>query len=460
MKTGDIRAIQRQAETQLSLPWSLRTYQWEGVAFLCRNRSVLLADEMGLGKTVQTAVALALTLNGQKDMKRALVVSPASLAANWKAELETWVPSLVVRRLVGDRRTRKALYLLPVPVLLGSYEQVRQDALDCIPRACFDIVVLDEAQRIKNRHSRTALACRLLSPRRAWALSATPLENNTDDVRGILRFLDPGGKWEAGDEAVANQLGKLMLRRRKRDVRGELPPVIVQDLRLNLTEAQRQQYDELWNSRGQEWTDVSHRVNAHGHLLGMITRLKVVCNYVQHEDSSAKLDALNQVCEGAGSRGRILVFSQFVKTLKWLSRKTALPFDFITGEMTEGHRLRAMRRFQTGAAPRMLLVSLRAGGVGLNLGEATHVVLFDRWWNPAVEKQAIFRAHRFDRGEPLHVVRFVTTGTVEERIDRILAAKEELFGDVVDSRSIKRTGLSMNDLLHILNLPPPTAGAL
>ena len=374
--------------------------------------------------------------------------------------METWVPSLVVRRLVGDNRARKALYLLPIPVLVGSYEQVRQDALDNIPTGCFDIVVLDEAQRIKNQHSRTALACRLLSPKRAWALSATPLENDTGDIRAILRFLEPHGTAEVADEVLTDRLDELMLRRRKRDVRDELPPVIEQDLTLDLTQAQRRRYDELWNSREQEWKTVANATNPSGHLLGMITRLKVVCNYVPDEETSAKLEALNRVCEGAGSHARILVFSQFVKTLKWLSDRTTWPFDVLTGEMNEASRQRAIHRFRKGNTPRMLLVSLRAGGVGLNLGEATHVVLFDRWWNPAVEKQAIYRAHRFERRDPLHVVKFLAADTIEERIDRILAEKEELFGDIVDDRSVRRTGLKVEDLLQVLELVPPTTGLL
>ena len=452
MRRGDVGAVQRRASALLTLPSPLHEYQWEGVAFLCRNRAALLADEMGLGKTVQTAVALALMLSSGEGLRRALVVCPASLTSNWKSEMETWAPSLTVRRLAGDARNREALYLLPVPVLVGSYEQVRQDALDRIPTTCFDVVILDEAQRIKNRHSRTALACRLLAPKRSWALSATPLENSTDDIRAILRFLEPTNTEHMAEDELEEKLDELMLRRRKREVRAELPPVIVQDLRLTLTQAQRQCYDEVWEGRGRQWTRASELRSTSVQLLAMITKLKILCNFVRHEETSAKLDALNRVCGGAGSDARILVFSQFVNTIEWVAERTRWPVDVVTGAMNEGERMRAMQRFRDGITPRMLLVSLRAGGVGLNLGEATHVVLFDRWWNPAVEKQAIYRAHRFDREEPLHVVRFLVADTIEERIEQILVEKEQLFGEMVDGRSVTRTGFSEDELMRILDL--------
>ena len=148
---------------------------------------------MGLGKTVQTSVALVLLMNACKDIRRALIVAPSSLTMNWMLELETWAPSLTVRRVQGDSCDREAFYLLPIPVLVSSYEQIRQDGLDRIPSNSFDLVILDEAQRIKNQHSTTALACRLLPRKRAWALSATPLENNTQDVSiysRVSRFVD------------------------------------------------------------------------------------------------------------------------------------------------------------------------------------------------------------------------------------------------------------------------------
>lgn len=449
MNMVDALDLRRRAENVLGVPERLHDYQWEGVAFLHRSRAALLADEMGLGKTVQAAVALALALNARNGMRRALVVAPAALTTNWTSELATWAPSLTVRRVHGNSREREAFYLLPIPVLVGSYEQIRQDGLDRIPADTFDLVVLDEAQRIKNRHSATALACRLLPRKCSWALSATPLENNANDLASILGFLDPSIPLDISGPRLSAKLQTMMLRRHKAEVRGELPPVIVQDLRLELAPTQRVRYDALWAGR--------YRVAAAGEdvgvvLLSLITRLKIVCNLDAEADESSKLDALQELCDAAGPRARILVFSQFVGTLKWISDRIALPSDLLTGSMSAIERQAAMDRFKMEFAPRALLVSLRAGGVGLNLGEATHVVVFDRWWNPAVEVQAIYRAHRFDRDEPLHVVRFLVSDTIEERIAAILDHKASVFDDVVESAETSGSNFTVQELMQILEL--------
>jgi len=442
--------LRKQAENMLGVPSRLHDYQWEGVSFLFRSESALLADEMGLGKTVQASVALALLLNANNEIRRSLIVSPASLITNWMAELDMWAPSLAVRRLQGDIRDREALYVLPIPVLVASYEQIRQDGLDRIPANTFDIVILDEAQRIKNKHSRTSLACRLLPRKHSWALSATPLENDPEDITSILGFLNPSLAADASSMRLSSILSSVMLRRRKREVRGELPPVIIQDIKLELLSPQRITYDQLWVERENAVRLESE--NSTAALLGLITRLKIACNFDTDTNTSSKLDALKEACEGMGPSARVLVFSQFVETLKWLSQRIRIPSDFITGSMSIEQRQSAMDSFKTGGSPRILFISLRAGGVGLNLGEASHVVMFDRWWNPAVEMQAIYRAHRFDREEPLHVVRFLVVDTIEERIAGILDSKEEMFSDIVESVQTASRGFSVQELMYILEL--------
>ncbi len=458
--THNAQALRHAGEDQLRLPAPLHNYQWEGVAFLYQSTAALLADEMGLGKTVQAAVALALLLNGQKGIDRALIVAPASLTLNWMSELATWAPSLAARRLQGGAASRRASYLLPIPVLVSSYEQIRQDGLDQIPRDTFDLVILDEAQRIKNRNSATALACRLLPRKRAWALSATPLENDREDVASILAFLDPDVRRDPDARRLKDRLEAMMLRRRKREVRAELPPVIVQDLNLELSTPQRIAYDDLWTGRETQ-IDKERSSDFHAAMLGLITRLKVICNYDVASGVSSKLEALIGICEGAGPSARLLLFSQFVQTLRRISRSIGIPHDLLTGSMSTTERQVSIDRFRTGQTPRALLVSLRAGGVGLNLGEATHSVLFDRWWNPAVEFQAIYRAHRFDREEPLHVIRFVVRDSIEERIASVLDRKEALFDEIVESAGAARGRLTQRELMEILELvegnrPPPT----
>ena len=242
-----------------------------------------------------------------------------------------------------------------------------------------------------------------------------------------------------------------MLRRRKAEVRGELPPVILQDLKLELAPVQRERYEDIWASRRE--ASLGSAQDTSVALLAQITRLKIVCNLDADASVSSKLEALQEICTGAGRNARILVFSQFVETLKWISDRIPLPSDLLTGAMSGDIRHASMERFKSGGAPRVLFVSLRAGGVGINLGEASHVIVFDRWWNPAVEMQAIFRAHRFDRDEPLHVVRFLVSDTIEERIAEILDEKESMFENVVESAKTKARGFTIQELMRILELP-------
>ena len=447
---SDTLQLKQLAVEKLQLPAPLHRYQWDGVAFLHRSQAALLADEMGLGKTVQTAVAIDLLLNGCSDVNRVLIVAPASLTTNWMTELQTWAPSVTVWLVQGNAKARQAFYLLPVPVLVSSYEQIRSDGLDRIPAHTFDLVILDEAQRIKNRNSTTALACRLLPRKRAWALSATPLENDSGDVTSILTFLDSRTRTNVSGSSLRKSLQTMMLRRLKRDVRSDLPPVILQDLKIELTEPQRKAYDEIWTGRAEAVGEAHDDIGTV--LLRLLTRLKIVCNVDDVENVSSKFDALRTIVEGVEPAARILVFSQFVKTLQWISERLELSHDLLTGSMPPAERQIAIDRFRTQCTPRALLVSLRAGGVGLNLGEATHVVLFDRWWNPAVERQAIYRAHRFNREQPLHVVRFLVTDSIEERVAEILDQKERLFDDVVEDIDTATRGFTRKELMHVLEL--------
>jgi len=419
---------------------------------LYRSHSGLLADEVGLGKTVQTAVALGLLMYVQRDVNRAIIVAPASLTINWIEELKKWAPSLTVRRVQGDLQNREAFYLLPIPVIVVSYEQVRLDGLDRIPSNAFDLVILDEAQRIKNRTSTTSLACRLLPRKRAWALSATPLENNESDIESILGFLDPSLGQSLSRSVLNEKLKSTMLRRKKSDVRRELPPVILQDIKIDLSLQQKNRYEDLWFRRTKAISNNIYSGNTSSALLGLITRLKIICNFDKSTNTSSKLDALQDIFDQTGNSSRILVFSQFVETLHWISKRLKLPHSLLTGSMPLAQRQVSINEFRNKPTPRVLLVSLRAGGVGLNLGESTHVVLFDRWWNPATEIQAIYRAHRFEREEPLHVIRFLVADTIEERIAEILDQKESLFDDVIESVESESYGFSRQEMMQILQV--------
>lgn len=433
---------------------SLRPYQREGVSFLVRADAALLADEMGLGKTVQAAFALRLVLR-RPNINRALVVVPSSLTYNWQRELERWAPELTVRRLVGAQHERTAYYDLPVPVLIASYEQIGADALDRIPEDAFDIVILDEAQRIKNHASRTALACRLLPRRIAWALTGTPIENSRADLESIFAFLRPNLIQPTdGRTRVLEAIAPFFLRRKKQEVVAEMPPIIYQDLPLELNDAQRHAYHAAWAFGTDELRRAPHPVAAMA-LLALITKLKQICNFESATGDSCKFDALQLLLEEALSSGtKVLLFSQYVHTLKWLAeRLQGVPTLLYTGEQSQEEKDKVLSEYAESAGSQVLLVSLRAGGVGLNIPQADLVVLFDRWWNPAVEAQAVNRAHRLGRQTPLHVVRFLVRDTVEERIETILASKQMLFEHYVEAVETDEVRmLSRNDLIHALDL--------
>ena len=433
---------------------ALRPYQREGVSFLFRNSAALLADEMGLGKTVQATTALRLLLR-RPGIDRALIVVPASLGLNWQRELERWAPELVVRRLTGGQTDRLAYYELPIAVLIATYEQVGVDALDRVPNGTFDIVILDEAQRIKNYSSRAAFACRLLPRDIAWALTGTPIENSRSDIESIFAFLRPGLVQRTDRKAIVlSHIAPHFLRRRKAEVLSDLPPIIFQDMDLELTENQRSAYDAAWDAGSTALRRAPHPIPAPD-LLALITRLKQICNFEPEGDESCKLAALQVLLESAAATGtKVLLFSQYVETLNRLSQSIdTMPTSVYSGEQSAAERDDVLTVFERESGARVLLTSLRAGGVGLNIPSADLVVLFDRWWNPAVEAQAVNRAHRLGRSTSLHVVRFLVRDSVEERIDAILTAKQQLFDDYVESVDVADiAALTRNDLIHALGI--------
>ena len=429
----------------------LRPYQKQGVQFLLSNAAALLADEMGLGKTVQVATAISL---GKDKFRRVLIVCPSALCLNWLRELQFWAPTVPSRLIIGDSDDRVATYRLPVQVLIASYEQVRADAKEFHSKTTFDLAVLDEAQRIKNISSATNWACRLIRRNCAWALTGTPLENSPEDLRGIFRFLDPQMLVSGMSPVeVHDAIDGHFLRRTKAEVLPELPPILIRDLKLELPKSQRIAYDAIWNSRSDSLSGDEGRSSVVS-LFAILTRLKQVCNFDRDSGQSVKLAATNSLLENIGpSGGKVLIFSQFVETLNWLSPRIEMRHAILHGGLPLAERERMMDSFRREPGPQALLVSLRAGGVGLNLQEASIVVLFDRWWNPATEAQAIQRAHRFGRETPLEVVRFVVEDSIEQRIAQILDDKAELFEEYIGhAPSAPVNGFTEEDLRQILKL--------
>jgi len=297
----------------------------------------------------------------------------------------------------------------------------------------FDVVVLDEAQRIKTRESKTAQVVRRLHRERSWAMTGTPIENRTDDLVNIFAFVDPD---RIPPEAPAKMLPSLtcdcILRRTKEEVVADMPPRIVRDAYLELTPAQRDAYD-LAEKEG-----VIH-LNALGdtitvqHVFELVMRLKQICNFDPLTGQSAKLEQLLGDMEEVAENGRkAIVFSQWVEPLEVLARALA-PYGPLLyhGKVPHAERQKILDRFKVDPDSHVILMSYGTGSVGLNLQFANYVFLFDRWWNPAVEDQAINRAHRLGQRDPVFVTRFVTQNTIEGRIAEILEKKRQLFQELI-----------------------------
>ena len=447
------------SETQLinnlNLPYQLRPYQWEGIRFLVENEAVLLADEMGLGKTVQVAVSLEI-LRRKLQLNRTLIVVPASLKLNWETELRRWAPSLSVQRVRGDALDRRAYYLLPINVLVASYEEIRLDLKYFSSDIQFDVVVLDEAQRIKNPNSKSSLACRLLNSNRSWALTGTPVENTLSDLISIFRFVKSGILHQGlSRDEIHSRMQPYFLRRCKRDVLKDLPPIIDQEIPIELQGKQQDAYLKAWDSR-EEGLRPSPKGFSFPNIFAVITKLKQVCNYDKGSGESAKLNILMDLLDAQTAEDdKIIVFSQYVDTLKWLAlRIKNIPLEIYHGGLSQPEREKMLDRFRNNSGPRSLFISLRAGGVGLNIQEASTVILFDRWWNPALENQAIQRAHRFGRDRPLHVIRFIVLETIEERISNIIGKKQKLFENYIETAaSVNMPRFNKEMLEQVLEIP-------
>lgn len=418
------------AVSSLRLPFELRQYQLHGITFLAQRDSALLADDMGLGKTVQCIVAIS-ALQKLALLGRVMLVVPKSLRRNWKREFDLWAPDLRARLVDGNRRSRAAQYVLPMPLLIATYDQVRTDANLFSRREVFSLVVLDEAQRIKNRASKTGLACTTIPRARSWAITGTPLENRPEDLNGVFSFVNPGLLTKSLPVAqVQHSMSPFFLRRTVETALPELPDRIEQTIELDLDDDQHREYRRIWAERTQQYAE-------RGALLTILTRLKQICNYVPGSDSSCKFDALALIVDKSLAMNRkILIFSQYVETLRWIRpRITDTSSLIFHGGLSEDERAEMLESFQQASGTNVLLMSLTAGSVGLNLQAADVVVLFDRWWNPAVEEQAVRRAYRLGRTQPVHVFKFVVRDTVEERINNILTTKRQLFDIYVEELS-------------------------
>ena len=435
-------------------------YQVEGIRFLVDGTSALLGDEMGLGKTIQTIVGIRILVRRRK-IKKILILCPLSLLGNWEREIKKWAPELIVLKVRGAKDLREWLWKSRSIVYLTTYETLRGDmGRNWVSTTGFNLVVLDEIQRIKNPDAGISREVRKLGPHYRWGLSGTPLENKIDDVIAIFRFLGPNifeRDREYSSYHVRRIIKPYFLRRRVQDVRDELPDKHVSEIWLDLNDYQRQTYDRLLeDAKTQLLKPGITRI----HIFSLINQLKLICNMDPSTGDSSKIDYLyDQLGEIVESGNKALVFSHFPnKTLAEIKDELANYFpEIFHGGLTEKQRERIFMDFQEGESPKVLLASVKAAGIGLNLTRANHVFHFDHWWNPAVARQAEARAWRIGQALPVFVHDIYTNDTVEERIYQILSEKQALFDEVIDDLSSEYTSstFSDDDLYKIFDLEMP-----
>ena len=464
----------------------LRPYQKDGFNFLCHLAKLklggILADDMGLGKTLQTLTWLSwLKANRRKNAKPkpALVICPASVLHNWRRESEKFTPDMKVLVLEsGQARHNLRKFIPEHDIVVTNYSILRRD-LDDLAKFAFRAVVLDEAQFIKNPGAQVTKSVKQLKADHKLALTGTPIENRMLDLWSIVDFIQPNylgnqehfgqtydlkvAEKEEGAARIARRklsakLRPLLLRRIKKQVAKDLPDRVEQRLDCELPEEQRKLYlAELKRSREQVMKAVKQKGIAKSkmHVLAALTRLRQICCHpglVGSDTGSGKMDTLFELVEPLLEEGhKVLIFSQFVRMLQILEKQCEdreIPTFLLTGETK--NRQEIVNQFQEDESPSVFLLSLRAAGTGLNLTSASYVVIYDPWWNPAVEAQAIDRTHRIGQTATVNAYKMISPGTVEEKIWDLQQQKAKTVSDVLGDDGFAKS-LTQNDLEYLFS---------
>ncbi len=449
------------ASAQLSFPFQPFPYQLEGIAFLFPRETAILADEMGLGKTMQAITTVRmLLLAGQ--LRSVLLICPKPLVTNWVREFRLWAPEIPVVVVEGDQAKRQWMWQKgAAPVRIANYELMMRDrdAIDN-PDQHFDLVILDEAQRIKNRNGTTAEIVRSIPRSRSWALTGTPIENSVEDLVNIFEFLSPGYlRSDMHLKSISQATRDHILRRTKDKVLTEMPPKMFRDEQLELTPAQQDSYRIAEEEGVVQLTRMGDTVTIQ-HVFELVLRLKQICNFDPASGASCKMERLEADMEEIAASGqKAIVFSQWVETLDTLREalKRFGPLEY-HGRIPSSKRDSVIQQFKTDSSKHVILMSYGAGSVGLNLQFCHYVFLFDRWWNPAVEDQAINRAHRIGVSAPVTVTRMMASGTIEQRIHDVLEEKRQLFNQLFAEAGTPRTvGLSQQEIFGLFQLKVPAS---
>jgi len=462
---------------------TLREYQKEGIRWLERLRLMhlngILADDMGLGKTLQAIVAI--TQNQEANPEAvSLVVCPTSLLYNWKEEFNKFHPGLKVLVVDGSPGQRKKMLggVDKYQVIITSYTLLQKD-IEEYAKTAFSYIILDEAQHIKNRHTRNAKSAKKLKGSHRLILTGTPVENALDDLWSLFDFLMPGllSRYERfldkyvraakeGDKQALVQLkakiAPFVLRRLKEDVLSELPPVSEIIYHCHLTDSQKHLYSSYASSAREE---LSRLVKKEGfdkvqiHVLATLTRLKQICCHpalfakeTVESGDSAKYEMLMELLQSLiGGNHKTVVFSQYTRMLKIMQadlEAQGIRFAYLDG--SSKNRLEIVNQFNENPELTVFLVSLKAGGVGLNLTGADTVIHYDMWWNPAVENQATDRVHRMGQQRSVSSYKLVTLGTIEEKILQLQNRKKGLVKQIVSCDEEVMSKLTWEEVLELL----------
>lgn len=446
---------------QLNFPFEPFPYQLDGITFLYPRYAAVLADEMGLGKTMQAVSTIRLLLCSG-TIRSALLICPKPLVTNWIREFNLWAPEIPIEIIEGNRAKREMAWKSPeIPVKVANYELLMRDKDIVLESGLhFDLVTLDEAQRIKNRNNTTAEIVRAIPRTRSWALTGTPVENSPDDLVGIFDFLSPGYlKTGMPIGQMASRSRDYILRRTKDLVMGDMPPKLYRDAEVDLTPQQWATYESAETDGVIQLEELDQELTIH-HVFELVLRLKQICNFDPSTGTSAKLERLVADMEEVAASGKkAIVFSQWVNCIEKMapSLERFGPLQY-HGKIPHSQRDGVIDEFKNNPDKHVILMSYGAGSVGLNLQFCEYVFLFDRWWNPAIEDQAIARAHRIGGAGAVTVTKMLATGTVEERIAAVLDQKREMFDTLFaggEGKVPTKGGLSRDEVFGLFDLRAP-----
>lgn len=471
-----------ESEVPSSLSDIMRPYQKDGFRWLSTLAEYgfggILADEMGLGKTLQI-ISLILSLKERGETGTCLVVSPSSLIYNWEVELKKFAPGLKSVVCAGSPKERKMVLcsLSGVDVLITSYELLKRD-IDTYRIRDFLLFVIDEAQYIKNNNTEASKAVKLIHSKYRMALTGTPIENRLSELWSIFDFLMPGFLYSyekfrtdielpsmrnttsVALDKLRKMTGPFILRRLKSDVLKDLPEKLEEVSYAEMESEQRRLYDaEVLRIRKniEDKEEEEFRKNK-VLVLAELTKIREICCdpslvFENYQGKSAKLDSLMDLMERAIDEGhRMLVFSQFTSMLELIEKRMdSIPYFKITGSTPKEERLKLVEKFNSDSSIPVFLISLKAGGTGLNLTGADMVIHYDPWWNVAVQNQATDRAHRIGQTKVVTVYKMIAKNTIEDRIVEMQEAKKDLAEKILSGSETSLASLTREELLEILS---------